>query len=56
MTTEPQRHDDHDPDHDQALTAWLASEAFTDFMTLAFAAGAKRAVDEQTARDESAPA
>ena len=50
MDTQSQRHDadDHDPDH--ALSAWLASEAFTDFMTLTFGGAVKQAVNEQVAK------
>ncbi len=53
MDTQPQRPDAHD--HDQAMSAWLASEAFTDFMTLTFDAAVKQAVDEQVAKDVTKP-
>jgi hypothetical protein len=48
MDTQPQRHDAHD--HDQAVSTWLASEAFTDFITLTFGVAVKQAVDEQVAK------
>ena len=48
MDTQPQRHDADD--RDQAVSAWLASEAFTDFMTLTFGAAVKQAADEQVAK------
>ena len=50
MDTRLQRHEADDRDHDQAVSAWLASETFTDFMTLSFGAAVKQAVDEQVAR------
>lgn len=50
MDTQPQRHDADDLDHEQAVSAWLASEAFTAFMTLTFGAGVEQAVDEQVAK------
>ena len=55
MDTQPQRHDADDRDHDQTVSAWLASEAFTDFMTLTFAAAVKQAVDEQVANGVTQP-
>lgn len=48
MDTQLQRHEADD--RDQAISAWLASEVFTDFMTLTFAAAVSQAVDEQAAR------
>lgn len=48
MDTQPHRHDAHD--QDQPLLTWLASEAFTDFMTLTFGAAVKQAVGEQVAK------
>jgi hypothetical protein len=50
MDTQPHRHDAHDHDQDQPLLTWLASEAFTDFMTLTFGAAVKQAVGEQVAK------
>ena len=50
MDTQPQRHDADDRDHYPAVSAWLASEAFTDFMTLTFGVAVKQAVDEQVAK------
>jgi len=50
MNTQPHLHDAHDHDQDQLLRTWLASEAFTDFMTLTFGAAVKQAVDEQVAK------
>ena len=50
MDTQPQRHNADDRDHGQTVSAWLASEAFTDFMTLTFGAAVKQAVDEQVAK------
>ncbi len=45
MDTQPQR-----DDANQAVSAWLASEAFTDFMTLTFGVAVKQVVDEQVAK------
>ncbi len=50
MDTQPQQHDADDRDHDQAASAWLASEAFTDFLTLTFGTAVRQAVDEQVAK------
>jgi hypothetical protein len=50
MDTQPHLHDAHDHDQDESLPEWLASEAFTHFMTLTFGAAVKQAVDEQAAR------
>ena len=47
MDTQPQRHEADNRDHNQAVSTWLASEAFTDFMTLTFGAAVRQAVDEQ---------
>ena len=48
MDTQPQRHDADDVN--QPVSAWLASEAFTDFVTLTFGAAVKQAVAEQIAK------
>ncbi len=50
MDTQPQRHEVDDRDHNQAVSTWLASEAFSDFMTLTFGAAVRQAVDEQVAK------
>ena len=50
MDTQPQRHDGDDRDPDQAVSAWLASEAFTGFITRTFDAAVTQAVDEQIAK------
>lgn len=53
MDTQPQRHETDD--RDQAVSAWLASEAFTDFMTLTFRTAVKQAVAEQVAKGAIQP-
>ena len=55
MDTQPQRHNTDDCDHDQAVSTWLASEAFTDFTALTFGAAVKQAVDEQVAKGVTRP-
>ena len=43
----------YDPDRSdgQAMSMWLASEAFTEFMTAAFGAAVKHLAEEQAAKD-----
>lgn len=55
MDTQPQRHEADERDRDRLASAWLASEAFTDFMTLTFSAAVKQAVAEQIARGVAQP-
>jgi hypothetical protein len=50
MDTQSHLRDAYDHGQDESLPKWLASEAFTDFMTLIFGAAVKRAADEQAAK------
>jgi hypothetical protein len=50
MDSQPHLDDAHDHDQDEQLRLRLASEAFTDFMTLTFGEAVKQAVDEQVAK------
>jgi hypothetical protein len=53
MDTQPHLDDPLDDARDDPLQAWLASESFTDFMTLTFGAAVKHAVEEQLAKGVS---
>ena len=52
MDTQPHRSDG--ADHEQALSAWMATDTFTDFMTATFDAAVKLVVDEQAAKGVTA--
>ena len=54
MDDKPQRHG-VDRDGGQVMSAWLASEAFTSFMTATFAVAVKNVVVDQAAGNMTQP-